>query len=89
MTQWKMLHTIVAAYEQGGEVAAAACLATVDIMAPGKSAPFADLLRRLFLASDQKWPKVAHLYNRISISWPEIERMAAELREAITEKAQG
>jgi hypothetical protein len=75
-SQWNMLHYVVAGYESGAEAEAAACLAYYMITEPGKTDSFHDMIRRLFLASDQKWPQTAHLYARIGASWPEIERIA-------------
>lgn len=87
MNQWQMLHRIIALYEQGGEVGAAVGLAIVDIEAPGKSAPFADIIQRLYLDSEHKWPSVAVHYNRIGCSWGEIRRLADDLVSAYRRSA--
>jgi len=77
---WEALQRLVQAIGTGGEEAAAALLKTL------KTSPedVRDLAYELYTLCDRKggvWREEAGLYNQLIISWPEITRLEAAIKE--------
>jgi putative DNA methylase len=79
ITNWEIVHHLIGALEGGGETAAARLVAKL-----GTKAEIArELAYRLYvIAERKKRANEALSYNGLVQSWPEIQRLAGEAREA-------
>ena len=77
MTDWEIAQYLIHELDRNGEMGAAALLAKIG--SRGEIAR--DLAYRLYSLCDRKgWTQEAIAYNSLVISWPEISRLASELK---------
>jgi putative DNA methylase len=75
---WLITQTLIHTLDQKGEMGAAALLAS---LADG-GAVARDLAYRLYTLCDKKgWAQEALVYNTLVIAWPEINRLASEMKK--------
>jgi len=75
LTVWEVTQHLICAQERGGEQAAAELLRRVG----GLGEVARELAYRLFVVCERKgWAQEALSYNGLVVSWPEIQRIAAE-----------
>jgi putative DNA methylase len=75
LTAWEVVHHLIRALEQGGELGAAALLAKLG----AKAEPARELAYRLYTICERKKRAAEALaYNGLVKSWPEISRLARE-----------
>jgi putative DNA methylase len=77
MPDWEIAQYLIHELDRNGEMGAAALLAKI-----GSRGEFArDLAYRLYSLCDRKgWTQEAIAYNSLVISWPEINRLALEVK---------
>lgn len=74
-TVWEATQHLIKRLDTKGEAGAAELLATLGTMA----APARDLAYRLYTTCERKkWAEEARAYNGLVVSWPEIEKLAAQ-----------
>lgn len=79
LTAWEMVHHLIRVLEDGGEAAAASLAAKLGTRAETAR----ELAYRLYvIAERKKRANEALSYNGLVQSWPEIQRLAGEVREA-------
>lgn len=77
MPDWEVAQYLIHALDQQGEMGAAALLAKLG----GRGEIARDLAYRLYSLCDRKnWIQEALAYNSLVISWPEISRLALEIK---------
>jgi len=77
MTDWEIAQYLIHELDRNGEMGAAALLAKIG----GRGEIARDLAYRLYSLCDRKgWTQEAIAYNSLVISWPEISRLASELK---------
>lgn len=79
LTTWEMVHHLIRVLEDGGEAVAATLAAKLGT----KAETARELAYRLYvIAERKKRANEALSYNGLVQSWPEIQRLAGEVREA-------
>ncbi|MGY2709521.1 DUF1156 domain-containing protein [Thermostichus sp. MS-CIW-28] len=75
---WLITQTLIHTLDQKGEMGAAALLAALG----DRGAVARDLAYRLYTLCDKKgWAQEALVYNTLVIAWPEINRLASEMKK--------
>jgi putative DNA methylase len=75
---WLITQTLIHTLDQKGEMEAAALLAALG----DRGAVARDLAYRLYTLCDKKgWTQEALAYNTLVIAWPEINRLASEMKK--------
>jgi putative DNA methylase len=78
LTIWEGTHQLIRALTLTGEAAAAALLARLPVHVTD---PARDLAYRLYSTCERKkWAKEALAYNALVLSWPEIRRLAQDVK---------
>jgi len=78
LTIWEATHYLIRALEEEGELAAANLLKKMG----GVSEQAKDLSYRLYLTCERKgWAEPARSYNALVVAWPELTRLAADIKE--------
>ena len=84
LTTWEMVHHLIRVLASGGEGDAATLMAKLG----AKAEVARELAYRLYTISERKKRAVEALaYNGLVQSWPEIDRLAREVKKPVTEQA--